>query len=69
MNIEDEIFKVFVSKYGLNQWVCVLLFLVWKILKQCKVRWNEWFDFSIKKIEWSKEEDEKLLYLVKLMFM
>lgn len=35
--------------------------------KQCKARWYEWLDPSIKKIEWSKEEDEKLLHLAKLM--
>ena len=30
-------------------------------------RWYEWLDPSIKKTEWSKEEDEKLLHLAKLM--
>ncbi|KAK4246541.1 pre-mRNA splicing factor component-domain-containing protein [Corynascus novoguineensis] len=66
-NIEDEILKASVSKYGLNQWARVSSLLARKTPKQCKARWNEWLDPSIKKIEWSKEEDEKLLHLAKLM--
>ncbi|KJZ79759.1 Pre-mRNA-splicing factor cef-1 [Hirsutella minnesotensis 3608] len=66
-NIEDEILKASVSKYGLNQWARVSSLLARKTAKQCKARWNEWLDPSIKKIEWSKEEDEKLLHLAKIM--
>ena len=66
-NIEDEILKAAVSKYGLNQWARVSSLLARKTPKQCKARWNEWLDPSIKKIEWSREEDEKLLHLAKLM--
>jgi pre-mRNA-splicing factor CDC5/CEF1 len=66
-NAEDEILKASVSKYGLHQWARVSSLLQRKTPKQCKARWNEWLDPSIKKIEWSKEEDEKLLHLAKLM--
>ena len=66
-NIEDEILKSAVSKYGLNQWARVSSLLARKTPKQCKARWNEWLDPGIRKIEWSKEEDEKLLHLAKLM--
>src|SRR6201992_1696986 len=66
-NIEDEILKAAVSKYGLNQWARVSSLLARKSAKQCKARWTEWLDPGIKKIEWSKEEDEKLLHLAKLM--
>lgn len=66
-NIEDEILKASVSKYGMNQWARVSSLLARKTPKQCKARWNEWLDPSIKKIEWSKEEDEKLLHLAKIM--
>ncbi len=66
-NIEDEILKASVSKYGLNQWARVSSLLARKTPKQCKARWNEWLDPSIKKIEWSKDEDEKLLHLAKIM--
>ena len=66
-NIEDEILKAAVSKYGLNQWARVSSLLARKTPKQCKARWSEWLDPGIRKIEWSKEEDEKLLHLAKLM--
>jgi pre-mRNA-splicing factor CDC5/CEF1 len=35
--------------------------------KQCKSRWNEWLDPAIKKTEWSREDDEKLLTMAKLL--
>jgi pre-mRNA-splicing factor CDC5/CEF1 len=66
-NIEDEILKAAISKYGLNQWARVSSLLARKTPKQCKARWSEWLDPQIRKIEWSKEEDEKLLHLAKLM--
>jgi pre-mRNA-splicing factor CDC5/CEF1 len=66
-NIEDEILKAAISKYGLNQWARVSSLLARKTPKQCKARWTEWLDPQIRKIEWSKEEDEKLLHLAKLM--
>lgn len=66
-NVEDEILKVAVMKYGQNQWARISSLLVRKSPKQCKARWCEWLDPSIKKIEWSREEEEKLLHLAKLM--
>ena len=55
------------SKYGMNQWARISSLLVRKTPKQCKARWYDWLDPSIKKIEWSREEDEKLLHMAKLM--
>ncbi|WVQ80345.1 pre-mRNA-splicing factor CEF1 [Cryptococcus sp. DSM 104549] len=66
-NTEDEILKAAISKYGKNQWARISSLLVRKTPKQCKARWYEWLDPSIKKVEWSKTEDEKLLHLAKLM--
>lgn len=66
-NTEDEILKVAVMKYGKNQWARISSLLVRKTPKQCKARWYEWLDPSIRKTEWSKEEDEKLLHLAKVM--
>lgn len=54
-------------KYGLNQWARISSLLVRKSAKQCKARWYEWLDPAIKKTEWTREEDEKLLHLAKLM--
>ncbi|KAJ5101553.1 hypothetical protein NUU61_003775 [Penicillium alfredii] len=66
-NIEDEVLRAAVSKYGLNQWARVSSLLARKTPKQCKARWVEWLDPGIRKVEWSREEDEKLLHLAKLM--
>lgn len=65
-NTEDEILKAAVMKYGLNQWSRISSLLVRKSAKQCKARWYEWLDPSIKKTEWSRVEEEKLLHLAKL---
>ena len=66
-NTEDEILKAAVMKYGKNQWARVASLMNKKSAKQCKARWYEWLDPSIKKTEWSREECEKLLHLAKLM--
>ncbi|RAL12156.1 putative cell division control protein (Cdc5) [Aspergillus homomorphus CBS 101889] len=66
-NIEDEVLRAAVSKYGMNQWARVSSLLARKTPKQCKARWVEWLDPGIRKVEWSREEDEKLLHLAKLM--
>ncbi|KAJ7055175.1 pre-mRNA splicing factor component-domain-containing protein [Mycena amicta] len=57
-NTEDEVLKAAIAKYGKNQWARISSLLA---------RWYEWLDPSIKKTEWSKTEDEKLLHLAKLM--
>ncbi|KAI3959211.1 hypothetical protein MKW92_048808 [Papaver armeniacum] len=67
-NTEDEILKGAVIKYGKNQWDRISSLLVRKSAKQCKARWYKWLDSSIRKVEWTREEeDEKLLHLAKLM--
>lgn len=66
-NTEDEILKAAVMKYGKNQWARIASLLSRKSAKQCKTRWLEWLDPSIKKTEWTREEEEKLLHLAKLM--
>jgi len=66
-NTEDEILKAAVMKYGKNQWARISSLLVRKSAKQCKARWFEWLDPSIRKTEWTRVEDEKLLHLAKIM--
>uniref|UniRef100_T1J4B6 Exosome complex component 10 homolog n=1 Tax=Strigamia maritima TaxID=126957 RepID=T1J4B6_STRMM len=61
-NTEDEILKAAVMKYGKNQWSRIASLLHRKSAKQ-----YEWLDPSIKKTEWTREEEEKLLHLAKLM--
>ena len=66
-NSEDEILKAAVQKYGKQQWARVASLLNRKTAKQAKARWHEWLDPSIRKTEWSRQEEEKLLHLAKLM--
>ncbi|XP_044012402.1 cell division cycle 5-like protein [Aphidius gifuensis] len=66
-NTEDEFLKSSMMKYGKNQWSRIASVLHKKSAKQCKSRWYEWLDPSIKKTEWSREEDEKLLHTIKYM--
>lgn len=54
-------------KYGLNQWPRVSSLFYERTAAECKARWFEWLEPSIKKTEWSKEEEEKLLHMAKLM--
>jgi pre-mRNA-splicing factor CDC5/CEF1 len=42
-------------KYGKNQWSRIASLLSRKSAKQCKARWYEWLDPSIKKTEWTRE--------------
>ena len=65
-NVEDEMLKASVMKYGINNWSKVCSLFPRKSAKQCKARWQEWLDPSIKKTDWSKEEDEQLLNLSKM---
>jgi pre-mRNA-splicing factor CDC5/CEF1 len=53
-------------KYGPNQWSRISSLIVRKSAKECKARWYEWLDPRIKKTEWTREEEEKLLYLAKI---
>lgn len=53
-------------KYGRNQWARISSLLVRKTPKQCKARWNEWLDPRIRKTEWTRDEDERLLHLAKV---
>lgn len=68
-NTEDEILKAAVMKYGLNQWSRVASLMNRKSAKQCKARWYDWLDPNIKKKEWTRDEDEKLLHIIKLFPM
>lgn len=66
-NAEDQILRAAVSKYGLTQWARVASLLPKKTAKQAKARWNEYLNPQIDRSDWSKEDDEKLLNLAKLL--
>ena len=61
---EDDLLKIAIMRYGLNQWSRISSLLVRRSPKECKARWYEWLDPRIKKTGWSKEEEEKLLHFV-----
>jgi pre-mRNA-splicing factor CDC5/CEF1 len=65
-NAEDEILKAAVMKYGFNQWPRIASLMKYKSASQCKARWYGWLDPKINKSEWSREEDERLLHLIRL---
>ena len=54
-------------QYGKNQWAKISSLLVRNSANQCKVCWYEWLAPSIKKTEWTREEDAKLVHVAKLM--
>lgn len=66
-NVEDQILKAAVSKYGLTQWARVASLLPKKTAKQAKARWNEYLNPTINRTEWTKEDDQKLLNMAKLL--
>ncbi|KAE8795862.1 cell division cycle 5-like protein [Hordeum vulgare] len=51
--IEGGVFKAAVMKYGNNEWARISSLLIRKSAKQCKVRWYEWLDPSIKRCKGS----------------
>lgn len=57
-NVEDEMLKASVMKYGINNWSKVASLFPRKSAKQCKARWQEWLDPAINKTPWTKEEDQ-----------
>ena len=62
--MEDELLKAGIAKYGYNSWDrCASLLNSGKSAAQCKSRWFNWLDPTIKKTEWTWEEDQILLRL------
>ncbi len=52
-NIEDQILKAAVMKYGLNQWDRISSLFPKKTTKQIKARWNDYLNPTITKGDWS----------------
>lgn len=66
-NVEDQVLKAAVSKYGLTQWARVASLLPKKTAKQAKARWTEYLNPTLARGPWTPEEDEKLLSLATLL--
>lgn len=62
--MESASLWVFFFRVSVNAGVCNALNNNTVLVTSCRY---EWLDPSIKKTEWSREEEEKLLHLAKLM--
>ncbi|CAG8512965.1 3741_t:CDS:10 [Cetraspora pellucida] len=62
---EDEALRNAVSIYGAGNWVKVQQYVLGRTDVQCRERWMNVLNPSIKKDSWTNEEDTKLLELVK----
>lgn len=64
-NLEDQILKAGVSKYGPHQWSKIASLLQKKTSRQCEIRWTEYLQPSLNFTKFSKQEDIKLLNLAR----
>lgn len=64
-NLEDQILKAAIQKYGSQSWNKVASLLQKKSGKQCQSRWNEFLNPQLNFEKWSTFEDTKLLRLAK----
>lgn len=58
---EDDILKRMVHQQGPRNWSAIAAQLPGRIGKQCRERWHNHLDPSIKKEKWSSEEDRIIL--------
>ncbi|CAL0331977.1 unnamed protein product [Lupinus luteus] len=63
---EDDCLIELVGKYGLKKWSYIAQFLTGRIGKQCRERWNNHLDPTIKKEAWTEEEEAVLAYYYQL---
>ncbi|CAB4252688.1 similar to Saccharomyces cerevisiae YMR213W CEF1 Essential splicing factor [Maudiozyma barnettii] len=64
-NVEDQILKAAIQKYGTHQWSKIASLLHKKSSRQCEIRWNEFLNPQLNFTGFSKEEDVKLLTLAR----
>ncbi|KAM0752978.1 hypothetical protein T439DRAFT_286847 [Meredithblackwellia eburnea MCA 4105] len=58
---EDDKLKLLVDRYGSEKWVAIASEMNSRSGKQCRERWHNHLDPSIKKGDWTPEEEE-LIY-------
>ena len=59
--VEDELLIRLVKKYGPKKWSVIALHVPGRKGKQCRERWKNHLDSSVKKHPWSPDEDNVLL--------
>ena len=62
---EDETIITFVRENGDKDWAKLALLLKGRTGKQCRERYRNHLDTSVKRTPWTKEEDERILQWVK----
>ncbi|KAE9606580.1 putative transcription factor MYB-HB-like family [Lupinus albus] len=63
---EDDCLIDLVGNYGLKKWSYIAQFLPGRIGKQCRERWHNHLDPTIKKEAWAEEEEAVLAYYYQL---
>lgn len=63
---EDAVILNYVKENGANNWAKLALLLPGRVGKQCRERWRNFLDPSVKHEPWTKDEDEKLIQLHEL---
>ena len=58
---EDQLLISLVESFGPSKWNYISTFLPGRIGKQCRERWCNILDPSLEEVEWTQEEDIKLL--------
>lgn len=64
-NLEDQIVKAAIQKYGTHQWSKVASLLQNKSARQCQIRWDEYLNPRLNFGEFSRPEDARLLELAR----
>lgn len=62
-NLEDQILKAAVQKYGTHAWSKVASLLQKKNARQCQSRWDEYLNPALNFTVFSKDDDDKLMEL------
>jgi hypothetical protein len=60
---EDSFLKFFINKYGLNKWKKFSSLFLNKTSGECMNRWLLWVNPLIKKYNWNRFEDKKLILI------
>jgi len=62
---EDDLLIFAVKKYGKKNWSKISTLVEHKVKNFCKIRWNFWLSFYIKKSIWEKKDDVLLIHKIK----
>ncbi|GAV55085.1 hypothetical protein ZYGR_0AS04080 [Zygosaccharomyces rouxii] len=64
-NLEDQIVKAAIQKYGTHQWSKIASLLQHKSARQCQIRWDEYLNPRLNFNDFTGQEDARLLKLAR----